>query len=70
VPFSIVFPPTSHFLNQSLITSIKRRLSSIKEQEDWKKEEDHAPAHIKAKYIMMDCEMVGIGFNGKQSARV
>jgi hypothetical protein len=41
-----------------------------KEQEDWKKEEDHAPAHIKAKYIMMDCEMVGIGFNGKQSARV
>ena len=57
------FPRINDLLQQQ-----RQEAHKQKEQEEWKKEEDRVPAHIKAKYVALDCEMVGIGSNGKQSA--
>lgn len=57
------FPRINDLLQQQ-----REEARQLKEQEDSKKEEERVPAHIKAKYVAMDCEMVGIGSNGKQSA--
>ena len=39
-----------------------------KEKEERQKEEERVPEEVKARYLAMDCEMVGIGADGKQSA--
>jgi len=39
-----------------------------KEIEDRRKEEERVPEEVKVKYVALDCEMVGIGSDGKQSA--
>ena len=39
-----------------------------KEEENRRKEEERVPEEVKQRYVALDCEMVGIGTDGKQSA--
>jgi RNA exonuclease 4 len=39
-----------------------------KEEEKRRKEEERVPEEVKQRYVALDCEMVGIGTDGKQSA--
>jgi RNA exonuclease 4 len=57
------YPRINDLLQQQKEEALKQQ-----ELDEMKKEEERVPAHIKAKYVALDCEMVGIGSNGKQSA--
>jgi RNA exonuclease 4 len=57
------YPRINDLLQQQKEEALKQQ-----ELDETKKEEERVPAHVKAKYVALDCEMVGIGSNGKQSA--
>lgn len=51
-----------------LLQQQKQQKEKEKEEEKRRQEEERVPEDIKAKYMALDCEMVGIGSDGKQSA--
>jgi RNA exonuclease 4 len=57
------YPRINDLLQQQKEEALKQQ-----ELDEMKKEEERVPPHIRAKYVALDCEMVGIGSNGKQSA--
>lgn len=54
------------------INQILANVALVQKEQDEKQKrqsyEDSIPADVKAKYVALDCEMVGIGAEGKQSA--
>lgn len=57
------YPRINDLLQQQKEEQLKQ-----KEEESRRKEEERVPEEVKAKYVALDCEMVGIGSDGKQSA--
>ena len=57
------FPRINDLLQKQKEEALKQ-----KEEEDRRKAEERVPEDVKAKYVALDCEMVGIGSEGKQSA--